>query len=283
VNTNQHSVYAALADALARSRDISELYRSWWAGCDGDAAFDQPDPEYYLEPRRHPTERWNLVKVLPDGTACVARGGESGQVPAGSWLAWDTDTVSVSQRSQWVENGFLWCASARPRSAIVRRWRVRIYIPASREDPDKRRQRLLRICDALEEEGVWFEAKVWLGGPPRRDHTVLWVKASDAEAVVCLLDKGGFCSSSSWPVPPTTLPLLDCAVGLAHDPVSEDSLGLLVCSAVVAVGDLSPSMPLRERWHVACRHFGLSPDTPWRHPGQVDPYGLWTRLEEQWA
>lgn len=269
-------VFQAVAEAAGRSRDLSILYATWWAGVDPTTLSIPPTVDPTME-EMHDAEVWTLLSVMPDGTACLARGGEIGRTPPGEWLSHGAGEAKVSRRSRWTDRGFLWRTSTRLHCPVAGRWRVRIYLPAGTGiDP---KEQLESLCDALDREGFWFEAKTWLGPASRGDQTVLWVHAGDAMKGLEILRDWGCKSAGRQPPPPLTLRALDGAVGIAHDPLPQASLGLRLCGAIVSAGDLGDHLSLRDRWRSACQHFDLAPEAPWRHPGSVDPYRLWEQLE----
>lgn len=274
-------IHTLLASGARVSRDIEELYRIWWAGDRGSGWEGVPDDRREIPVERHSTEVWNLVEVLPDGTASVGRGGEVAQAPVGEWLADGPHEVRVSRRSLWREGSYVWRASSRLQPAIARRWAVRIYL--ADDGCGHSEGHLGALCAALDDEGMWFEAKAWLGRTARRDHTVVWVQASDAHTAVRIARESGRSSQSPLSAPPLALKLGDGAIGIAHDPPVRASLGLRVCGAVVSAGDLEAGGSWESRWRSACGYYDLVPEKPWRHPGVVDPYGLWESLEAEWG
>ena len=275
------AVYSRTADAAELSRDIAELYRTWWVG-DKDSAIEKPvDVSKEIAVERHPTEVWTPIHMLPDGAVRAGRGGEIALARAGEWLAVDSENIHVSRRSVWREGDFVWRASKRSQPAAARRWAARMYISASEEDEP--REELLGLCGALDNEGLWFEAKAWLGPPIRRDQIVIWVEAADAEVAISTACASLRKAANGRPAPALTLSAGHRRIGVAHDPVPGASLGMRICGAIVTAGDLDEGRSWASRWRSACQHYELTPEKPWRHPGGVDPYDLWARLETEWA
>jgi hypothetical protein len=274
---SETDVYEEVAQALRKARDPADLYERWWVGHRLEGGKADPTQVRNRQPRTHAHEEWTLVRVLQNGTACVARGGETGHVPAGEWLAHQPGKVLVHRRKLWVHGGYLWSQSSRLPSALGARWRIRVYVPALLRGPSK--ERFETLCEALDEAGCWFEAKTWLGQATRKDQTVIWLSATAISVALEVL-AGYLCSAESVPPPPLTLQVLGGKLSLAHDPNPSSSLGLRICGAVATAGDLAAGdRSIMDRWEVACRSFDLVATTPWRHPGPVDPFGIWQALE----
>lgn len=270
-------VYGEVARALQKARSPTDLYELWWAGCRLEENGESSTIEgRNLQPRAHVGEEWALIRTMKDGTACVARGGETGHVPAGEWLALGAGEVLVRRRKSWVQASYLWRQSFRVPSATAVRWKIRIYLPACSRSEDIFED----MCEVLDDAGCWFEAKVWLGRAARRDKTVIWISAAEIPVALKLLDEIVCNNSDSVPPPPLTLEALGGRVGLAHDPNPSSSLGLRICGAVATTGDLiAGGQKSMDGWSIACRSFDLAPAAPWRHPGVVDPFRIWQALE----
>jgi hypothetical protein len=272
------SVEAEVSAAMALDRNLHDLYRGWWVGDpSGQAtATDSAARRSPAAPSRHEVASWELIQRHGDGSVVVARGGELAVVAAGDWLAGAEGVVDVCRRSAWDDGQFAWRTSERAQPPASARWRARIYVPGRRESEPG----LGRVADALDRAGLWFEAKSWLGPPGRRDQTVVWVSARDGvRAVSALAESEG--GDERLAPPPLTL---RCGpLGVAHDPLGSDSLGQLICGAVISAGDLDPARDLRDRWQAACRLHRLCPDRPWRHPGSIDPFGFWAEAEARAA
>ena len=272
-------VFGEVAQALQKARSPTDLYELWWIGCRLDENGESNSIEgRNLQPRVHAAEEWTLIRIMKDGTACVARGGETGHVPAGEWLALGPSVVLVRRRKSWVRGSYLWRQSFRVSSATAARWKIRIYLPACSRDLSE--GIFEDVCEVLDDAGCWFEAKTWLGRTARRDKTVIWLSAAETPVALELLDEIIICNSDSVPPPPLTLEALGGRLGLAHDPNPSSSLGLRICGAVATTGDLvARGQTSIDGWNVACRSFDLAPAAPWRHPGPVDPFRVWQALE----
>jgi hypothetical protein len=272
-------VEAVVTDAGLRSQDVESLYRSWWAGCLNGGGGGPRAAQRLCD--WHSPELWDLLNVLPGGVARVSRGGTLGLVSPGEWLAMYAGRVRIWRRARWVDGDFLWAGSRRPRSAVSTRWSARLYVPGSLSDDPS--DRLSAVCAALESEGLWFEAKTWLSGRDRRDQTVIWISAADVAIAVDVVG-GGLAreTADTATTPPLTLPVWDGRIGIAHDPLPAGSLGMRICGAIVTAVDLDRASGGARGWRRACRYYDLTADKPWRHPGAVDPYGMWNQLEARW-
>jgi hypothetical protein len=270
----QDSTEAAISTALSLDRNLDRLYRLWWVG-DSRELLQEVDCCSLRSPVRHDGEQWQVIERAEDGSVVVGRGGELAGVSAGDWLAIDHDTVWVLRRAAWHDGQFAWCASKQPRPPIARRWRTRIYIPGQRNSQFS----LKRIAEVLDRTGLWFNAKTWLGNSCRQDQIVVWTATRDTLSAIDVLISEITCVDGWLPPPPLTLKY--GPLGIAYDPIDSNSLGHLICGAVVSAGDLDPSYSVWERWTAACRLHHLRADRPWQHPGSIDPFSFWAKVETQ--
>jgi hypothetical protein len=255
----------------ADERSIDSLYEEWWSGMqpapDGDR--QAPATSY------HAAEHWNLLSGNGAGGLTIARDGELAVVSPGEWLAAGDDRVLVRRRWRWGEDGFLWATSKRCASLTAERWRVRIYLPGGGIASIRE---FRAIAGALDRAGFWYEGKVRIGGSRCRDQCVFWLAAGDV--VSAYEHFATVIRSDPERVDPPPFTLKVDAVGIAHDPEGRRSLGLAVCGAVVAARDQDSSLDLQARWSLGCEAYELCDEHPWRHPGSIDPFTVWSELEK---
>jgi len=258
------------------SRDLDELYADWWTRVPLDAyaySDELDDPE---DVEFHPQQEWEMVAPDAEGGLVVARAGEVGSLRPGEWLACRASRILSHRRHRWAQGGFDWAASSRPAPLTARRWRVRVYIPGWAQA----RSEFERIASALEDAGYWFEAKTLRAtGCSRSDHSVFWLAAGDAITASRLIASLSPHRADRPLPPPLASPL--AAIGLAHDPARGASFGRRVCAAIISAGDHDDQLTVSRRWGSACERFAILPDRPWRHPGELDPYRIWERLEHE--
>src|SRR5687768_7968179 len=96
--------------ALAFSRDLEELYSSWWVRLEpGGTQFDS---HAELGVTFHESEEWRAVERDGAGGLVVARDANTGFVRAGEWLVSHDDRVLVQRRRRWLQDGFEWATSS---------------------------------------------------------------------------------------------------------------------------------------------------------------------------
>lgn len=265
-------IHATLEQLVgADERSISSLYGSWWSGTP-----PAPNVERYVPVTSyHPAEKWNTLSSNGGGGLTIARDGEVAVVSPGEWLAADGDRILLRRRRRWWQDGFLWTASRRCTPLTAKRWRVRVYVPGGRIMSIRE---FSALASALDRAGYWYEGKVRLGASRHSDQCVFWLAAGDAVDAYEHLSAKIRSDPGRADPPPFTLRL--GAVGIAHDPEGGQSLGLAVCGAVVAARDQDSALDLQARWILTCEAYGLCAERPWRHPGPIDPFAVWSKLEK---
>lgn len=252
-----------VARAAEKYSSITDLYEHWWSG--RGVASPLASPLSVTDSRHAPT-RWRCLVQHEDGSVIVERGGMIGRAVAGEWLFDDGTDVLVARRRTWSTDGFVWASSAMPAPPVALSSTLRIYIPGG-DDPSRDFTALTR---ALERLGTWYKLKSRSYDRGRRDQLVIWIPARDIlDVLSCIratLEPGNRLSP-----PPITL--VKSWIGLAHEPYSAESYGMIVCGAVVSMADRDPSDPVQS-WAVAASFYGLNHEQPWRHPND--------RLEELW-
>jgi len=256
-------------EAMNLSAVLDELYMAWWIRARETSSTSS---RVTAVVESFESEVWGLLDAQPTEYVTVIRDSEVAVIQPGEWLERDAGSVEVRRRCTWMTEHFLWRNSQRLMPLMARRWRARLYVPATAEATAD----FMRIAAAFDEVGVWFQAKTNAAAVQRTDQSVFWVEASDALRAAGLASDALAGASFLETPPPLTLRIGN--IGLAHDPGGGDSLGQRICGALVGARDAGEVWN-DVHWESACERFDLTPGRPWRHPGPVDPYGLWADAE----
>lgn len=270
---------AQIEHALSLTRDVEELYETWWASAPGALADSAPTHRADNGVVRHPRETWDVVHRHNDGGLTVHRDGDSAYLPLGSWLSLAGDAVQAHRRATWSHGSWAWFATRRPQPLSSTLWRLRIYVPGPAEH-----SAVQSLVEELDRTGIWCQAKAWRGESSRSDQVLLWVGVSQgSDAISVVRDWTTGQPSREQRPPPLTLRAPDNRLGIAHDPPDGDSYGQRICAAIVAAGDVDHAAEPHDRWKRAAELHHLHGEAPWRHPEPHDPFGFWSRIERDYS